>query len=135
MKTKKFFKILIAILIAISLFTVLHQTVSAFGITDKTIDNLKKQGDQSTAKSTLTNFLSAAVRMFRVIGTGIALIMLIVLAIRFIMASPEGRAEIKKSSTVYILGAIIIFSASVILSIVQSFVDKNIIEESPNTTN
>jgi type IV secretory pathway VirB2 component (pilin) len=57
---------------------------------------------------------------------GVAIIMLIVLAIQYIAASPEGKAEVKKNATVYIVGAIILFAASGILGIIRRFAIQSI---------
>ena len=47
--------------------------------------------------------------------------MLVILGIRWIYASPSGKAEIAKGSRYYILGAILIFSAVGLLQIVKNF--------------
>ena len=54
------------------------------------------------------------------IGFGIAMLMILVLAIKYMTASPEAKAEISKTSTAYIVGAVVLFSASAILGIIQS---------------
>ena len=47
--------------------------------------------------------------------------MLIVLAIKYISAAPNDKAEIKKHAVVYIVGAIVLFAASALLGIVKNF--------------
>ena len=46
--------------------------------------------------------------------------MLIFVGIKFLTASPEGKAEIKKTAVIYIVGAILLFAATGILQIVRS---------------
>ena len=46
--------------------------------------------------------------------------MLVFLGIKFVTASPEGKAEVKKSAVIYVVGAILLFAAGGILGIVQS---------------
>ena len=53
----------------------------------------------------------------RITGTGIALIMITVIGIKYIIASPGDRADIKKSSIQYVVGAIIVFGSSQILAL------------------
>lgn len=57
--------------------------------------------------------------IIQVIAVGVALIMLVVLAIKYIAASPGEKADIKKSLTVYIVGALILFAGAGLLNIIQ----------------
>ena len=50
-----------------------------------------------------------------------AVVMLIVLAIKYISAAPNDKAEIKKHAVVYIVGAIVLFAASALLGILKNF--------------
>ena len=45
----------------------------------------------------------------------------VLLAIKYISAAPNDKAEIKKHAVVYILGAIVLFAASALLGIVKNF--------------
>ena len=122
MKTKKVMKIVVALLVAVMLVTAFTQTVSAL---DLGIFN-NEENDNSGASNAVTNIIGSIIYIARIIGAGVAIIMLIVLAIQYIAASPEGKAEIKKNSTVYIVGAIILFAASAILGIIQNFATGNV---------
>lgn len=68
-------------------------------------------------QSILNTFLGLA----QVIGIAIAVIMLIVLAIKYISAAPGDKAEIKKHAVVYIVGAVVLFAASGIIQIIKTF--------------
>ena len=46
--------------------------------------------------------------------------MLIVLGVKFISASPDGKAEIKKSAVIYVVGAVLVFFAGIILEWVKN---------------
>ena len=82
--------------------------------------------DTSGASQAAGNIIGMIINIAQVIGTGVAIIMLIVLAIQYIAASPEGKAEIKKNSTVYIVGAVILFAASGLLGIIRRFAVKSV---------
>ena len=43
-----------------------------------------------------------------------------VLGVKFITSSPEGKAEIKKSAVIYVIGAIMVFAAGIILGVIQN---------------
>lgn len=51
------------------------------------------------------------------VGLSVAVIMMVVLAIRFMLASAEGKAEVKKQIMPYLIGAILLFAASSLLQI------------------
>ena len=90
------------------------------------IDDLNKRDDKSGAKASVMNILGAILSITKVIGIGVAVIMLIVLAIKYISASPGDKAEIKKHATVYVVGAFVLFGAAGILQIIQNFVEGNL---------
>ena len=125
MKMKKVMKIVVALLVAVMLVTAFTQVASAANLS---VDLGKFDGktDNSGASNAVTNIIGSIIYIARIIGAGVAIIMLIVLAIKYIAASPEGKAEIKKNSTIYIVGAIILFAASAILGIIQRFAEINV---------
>ena len=59
--------------------------------------------------------------VIQVIGTAIAIGMLLYLGIKYIMSSPDDRASIKKSATMYVIGAIVLFAAVNIVKIIYEF--------------
>ena len=74
----------------------------------------------SGADNALGN-IGGMVLSVQIVGTAVAVIMLIVLAIKYISAAPNDKAEIKKHAVVYIVGAIVLFAASALLGIVKNF--------------
>ena len=62
----------------------------------------------------------------QVIGISVAIIMLIVLAIKYISAAPNDKAEIKKHAVIYIVGAIVLFGASGLLGLIRTWVEGTI---------
>lgn len=82
--------------------------------------------DNSGLVSSTTNIVGNIITVIQVVGTGVAIIMLIYMAIKYISAAPSEKAEFKKSATAYIVGAIVLFAASGILGIVKNFATSNI---------
>ena len=122
MKLNKVMKMVVAMLLVALVAIVASQAVMA-GI-DPSSASLKdtfSQTDTSGASNAASNIIGMIINIAQVIGTGVAIIMLIVLAIQYIAASPEGKAEVKKNATIYIVGAIILFAASGILGIIRRF--------------
>ena len=131
MRLNKITKIVIAILLIALTMMVVSQTVLATGA--KSLDPMHGDltsafdaEDTSGASEAAGKMIGMIINIAQVIGTGVAIIMLIVLAIKYIAASPEGKADIKKNATVYIVGAVILFAASGILAIVRRFAVKSI---------
>ena len=122
MKLNKVMKMVVAMLLVALVAIVASQAVMA-GI-DPSSASLKdtfSQTDTSGASNAASNIIGMIINIAQVIGMGVAIIMLIVLAIQYIAASPEGKAEVKKNATIYIVGAIILFAASGILGIIRRF--------------
>jgi type IV secretory pathway VirB2 component (pilin) len=49
--------------------------------------------------------------------------MLTILGIKYVAASPNEKADYKKGMTVYVVGAVLLFGASALLSVIQKFVE------------
>ena len=119
MNKNKIFKISIFILIMISIFLLFTQNTFAMG---RTVDNvIGSIPDNSPTSKRITEILSSVLAVVQAIGVGIAIIMLIVVGIKWVTSAPSGRAEILKSSKIYIIGAFFIFAAVGILQIIQNF--------------
>ena len=78
-------------------------------------------GQGGTTSNKFGTILNIILGITQVIGIAIAVIMLIVLAIKYISAAPSDKAEIKKSATAYIVGAVVLFAASGIIQIIKNF--------------
>lgn len=58
----------------------------------------------------------------QVVGSVLAVIILIVLGIKYMMGSPEEKAEYKKTMMPYVVGAVFIFAASQIAGVVYGLI-------------
>ena len=85
-----------------------------------TFSEIEKSGDASTA-TTVGGIVGAVLYIAKIVAVGLALIMLAVLAIKYISAAPNDKADIKKHAVVYIVGAIVLFAASALLGILKNF--------------
>lgn len=74
----------------------------------------------TTAANQITGIISNVIGIVQVICYAAAIIMLIILGVQFITASPEGKATIKKSAIQYVIGAIIVFAAGTLLGIIAN---------------
>jgi hypothetical protein len=90
------------------------------------VNQFANHGADAGTVGATQNVIGALITVIQIIGTGVAIIMLVVLAIKYISASPGDKAEIKKHAVVYVVGAVVLFAASGILGIIKSFAVNNI---------
>lgn len=76
---------------------------------------------ESDASKSFEGAASMILGVVQVIAIAVAIIMLIVLAIKYISSAPNEKAEIKKHAVIYIVGAVILFGASGILQLIKTF--------------
>lgn len=69
------------------------------------------------------NVLTIVLNVLRYAGVGMAIIMLIVLAIKYMSTAPEGKAEVQKTMVPYIIGAVVLFAAGTFVGIIQTFAE------------
>jgi len=115
----------------ISLLILMIVAVFVFSTTSfANADNFKttpfENGNGAKGGEAVTGILGSILDIVRVAAIGIGLIMITVLAMKYMMAAPEARAEIKGSAIRYILGAVIMFGSAGILTIVEQFASTNI---------
>lgn len=115
MKKKNIFKILtICTIIFIStLFA--SNIVNASSITSQINPN-------TTATSHFEKPISVILGLFQVVAIGVGAIMLVALAMKYMVAAPSDKAEIKKHAVIYLVGACIAFGCSGLVQIFKGLV-------------
>lgn len=78
----------------------------------------------SDASQSVQSISGQILGVVQVIGVAVAVIMLIVLAIKYISAAPNDKAEIKKHAVVYVTGAVVLFAASGLLGIIKGLAEQ-----------
>lgn len=120
MKRKKIFLILSIVFMIINIISVNFQESHATldGIIDgmKTVTNASAQ-DVKKAQ----DVINTVIGLLQVAGTGIALVVITLLGIKYMMASAGEKGEIKKHIVPIVIGCIILFLAVNIMAIVADF--------------
>lgn len=75
----------------------------------------------SNATGSFEKLVEVTTNLFQIAAIGIGAIMIVVLAIKYMTSAPNEKADIKKNSTIYIVGACIAFAASGIVEIIKNF--------------
>ena len=114
MKKNKMFKIMLTILMLVVLVGVAGSVLAEPGYIAPT-----PTSPGSDVQNDIGNVTGKVLFIVQMVGYAIAVVMLIVLGIKFITASPDGKAEIKKSAWIYVVGAIGIFAASFIVGVLE----------------
>lgn len=85
------------------------------------IDDSGKVVDAGTATTTTRSVLATIIGVVKIAGVCVAVVMLLVVAMKYMSAAPGEKADIKKSAVVYVVGAIVLFAVTGILSIIEQF--------------
>ena len=105
--TKKTAKIINIVVIAMAVLFVMSNMVSAFdGYASITAASSTLQGCVSSIAGTILGVVQT-------VGMAVA--------IKYISAAPNDKAEIKKHAVVYIVGAVILFAASGLVGIIKTW--------------
>lgn len=109
---KKTSKLIVALLIILSILMI---SVSSFAdpLSPKEFD----YGDISNT-STIKALGNQIIGVVRTVGVLVAVVILLILGIKYMMGSAEEKADYKKSMVPYLVGAVLIFAASTIAGIV-----------------
>lgn len=124
MKNKLFFKIIITLLIILFVVGMFNNFVYAED------GNFDLGGFDSGADASITGptetIVGAIIGVLRIVCTGIAVIMIIMVAVKYLLAAPGERADLKKSSVQYIVGAVILFGSAGIFNILEGVVTRTL---------
>lgn len=115
-KTKMFAIIMLAVIL-INCFTTVFASVSQ--------DPSKWTGDSTKINANqVTDFSNGVINIISLVGSAVAIIALIVLGIKYMMGSAEEKAEYKKTLLPYIIGAVMVFGASVLTKFIYDMMVK-----------
>lgn len=87
---------------------------SMSGVKDATVDTENGVG----------KVINIVIGLLQVAGSGISIIVIVILGIRYMLASVEGKAEIKKQATPIVIGCILLFGAVNLMGAVENFATK-----------
>jgi len=114
--------------VCIILFFVIIMSVLLPNISNAAYDMMKNvnaiadasETDVSGATAAITStkrIAGAVITITRIVAAGIAIIMISVLAMKYMTAAPSEKADIKKHAIAYVVGAVILFGVTWILGI------------------
>lgn len=121
---KLFMKIFLILTVLIGVISV-TSNVFAFdwGAASTAVDSA---GGVTSVDTAATNVTGAILNVCKVVAVGIALIMIVIIAAKYMLASAGDRADIKKHAVAYITGAVILFASAGLVQVMQSFAEATI---------
>lgn len=137
MKNKAILKIALILIIIMTLCVINNVTyatdrVGTAGTTDSTdspggsgnfnFENFEGKTADATITKPVNDALGAVLNVIRIVGTGIAIIILAVVAIKYMTAAPSDRADFKKGAIQYVVGAVILFGAVNLMNILVNVI-------------
>lgn len=119
---KKSLKFVVALVLMFSIFLVMFQLISSASYSE-TMGKLVNATytDNTGTSSNVTNITATVITSIRVVGICVAIVMLLTVAMKYMVAAPGEKADIKKSSIQYVVGAIVLFGVVGILTIISNF--------------
>ena len=91
-------------------------------------DNFNFSDFERTASTTISSpfnkAIGAILGVVRIVGTAVAFIIITVVAMKYMIAAPGDRAEMKKSSIQFVVGAVIVFGSSNLLVIIFEAINR-----------
>ena len=115
----KTIKIISSVILAMMIIMTTFTVVNADDLLKPNQISANYNNDATTG---ISNFSGEIIGALQTVGIALSVIMLVVLGIKYMVGSAEEKAEYKKSMMPYVIGAILIFGASVIAGFVVSFV-------------
>ena len=103
-------KSIISVLL-ITIAIILSVSSSAFALNGLTVSSTTE----------LNGLGGTIIGLVQAVGTIVAVVMIIVVGIKYLTSSPEGKAQYKGTMVAYVVGAILIFAAVNIVSIVAKW--------------
>lgn len=119
MNIKKINKVISVIMLAIMITLIISSVVFAEN-TSGAIDPKDIKG-QAAETGQIQKIGGQIVTIVSVIGSIAAVIVLVVLGLKYMMGSAEEKAEYKKTLMPYVIGATLVFAASAIAGMVYQF--------------
>lgn len=117
---KKIGMLLVIISLLLSSYTYIYAAGTP-SIASGLINDLDAGNPSDATAGKVNTIVGTVITIARVVGVAVAIVMLLVVAMKYMTAAPGEKADIKKSAVVYVVGAIILFAVTGILGIINNF--------------
>lgn len=112
----KLLKIIILVMYALLMLSIVSNVYAAIS------DSFTGEMQENVDVDPVVQIFSAVLFIIRMAGTAIAVVILMIIACKYMIASAGERADIKKYAMSYIIGAIIMFGTAQIAGLLQQVI-------------
>lgn len=115
---KKQVKAISLILVVLMVMTTITSTVFAADLSEKI--QAIGEGNSSASADKVVDLGKTIVTVMQTVGIVVAVVVLLVLGIKYMIGSAEEKAEYKKTMIPYLVGAVLIFAATTLVNVVYN---------------
>lgn len=108
-------------IISILIMMIVLFAFSTIGYCDEINTDAYKNIYKNEGQSDIFSMAGGIITIVQVVSVIVAVVMLTILGIRYMYASPNDKASIKDRLIPYLMGALLIFGASTLLNIIAKF--------------
>lgn len=119
MNTKKLMKVFSVLMIVM---TIVFAASTVFAATSFSPSEWDNQTGGKIGDTDVKAWIASIMNIVAIVGSGIAVIALIILGIKYMMGSVEEKAEYKKTMMPYVIGALMVFGASAIVGFISGVI-------------
>ncbi len=112
--------VLFALVIITFVFNIYANATSADD-TRFNFGNIENVEGANKLEENVTNTAIVLLTALKIICISIAVVILLIISMKYMISAPADRADIKKHAIPYVIGSVILFSTSGIIQIIQSF--------------
>ena len=94
------------------------------------IDSMEgAKNSMASANNSIGNIINTAIGLLQITGTGISVIVVSILGIKYLLASPSEKADTKKSILPIVIGCVLLFGAVNLIAAINDFAIKVLSKE------
>ena len=121
---KKVTKILSIIMLVIMIVSCVSTVFAATKMNPKDWENDTTIKDNMINTGDIKGFSASIINVVSIVGSAAAIITLIILGVKYMMGSAEEKAEYKKTLLPYVIGAAMVFGASLLTGVIYNFMNQ-----------
>ena len=118
-KKIKIFSLILLILMVF--FLLCNESYAKAPAVGDIITGMSGVSDVTSTNTSISKIINLVIGALQVVGTGISLIMVTMLGIKYVMASAQEKADVKKQAVPIVIGAVLLFSAVNIVKLIADY--------------
>ena len=96
---------------------------SNYVLADSITGSMKNQWNKENQDTRIMKTMGGKIlNIVQIVGVAVAVIMLSVLGIKYMFASTNDKATIKEKLMAYVIGAVLLFGASMLIGVIRNFI-------------